>query len=43
MTDPCATADLLTLNQALERILSAVPEATGYELLALKNAKSTSL
>lgn len=36
MTDPCATAGLLTLNQALERILSAVPEATGYELLALK-------
>ena len=38
MTDPCSTAGLLTLNQALKLILSALPKTAGYERLVLKKA-----
>lgn len=38
MTDACATPGLLTLNQALKEILSALPELNGYERLPLKEA-----
>ncbi len=38
MIDSCATPDLLTLQQALSQILSALPSQPGYERLSLKKA-----
>jgi len=38
MTDACATPGLLTLDQALIEIFSALPDLNGYERLPLKEA-----